>query len=86
MPHGVPDPEQRAELSRAIELVEGFVATLDDDQRTVFVLADLEGVPVPEIAAQLGVNLNTVYSRLRLARRRFERAIADAHAKEPRDG
>jgi RNA polymerase sigma-70 factor (ECF subfamily) len=77
LPVGVVDPEQRVVLARAAELVERFVASLDEDQRIVFVLADLEGTPVPEIAAALGVNVNTIYSRLRLARRRFEQAIAE---------
>jgi DNA-directed RNA polymerase specialized sigma24 family protein len=31
---------------------------------------------VPEIAEALGIKLNTVYSRLRLGRRQFERALA----------
>ena len=31
----------------------------------------------PEIAAALGADLNTVYGRLRLARKRFERAVVD---------
>jgi RNA polymerase sigma-70 factor (ECF subfamily) len=42
----------------------------------VFVLADVEGMTGPEIADALGIAVNTVYSRLRLARRDFERALA----------
>jgi RNA polymerase sigma-70 factor (ECF subfamily) len=75
VPTAAPDPERDIAAAQVIEQVERFLATLDDDQRIVFVLADIEGTPIPEIAAALGVNLNTVYSRLRLARRRFERAI-----------
>lgn len=58
-----------------IATVERFLAELDPDQRSVFVLAELEGHTAPEIAEMLGVKLNTVYSRLRLARVRFERAL-----------
>lgn len=67
-----------AELSRveAATFVERFLETLDPDQRAVFVLADVEGHSAVEIAALVGCNLNTVYSRLRLARRRFEQAVA----------
>lgn len=67
-----------AELSRveASSFVERFLAGLDDDQRAVFVLADIEGHSAVEIAAMVGTNVNTVYSRLRLARRRFEQAVA----------
>ncbi len=42
----------------------------------VFYLSDIEGLTAPEIATALDVNLNTVYGRLRLARKRFERALA----------
>lgn len=41
---------------------------LSEEQRTVFALAELEDMTVPEIATAIGVNVNTVYSRLRLAR------------------
>jgi RNA polymerase sigma-70 factor (ECF subfamily) len=67
-----------AELRRveAADFVEAFLATLDPDQRAVFVLADIEGHSAVEIAAMVGSNINTIYSRLRLARRRFEQALA----------
>jgi RNA polymerase sigma-70 factor (ECF subfamily) len=39
------------------------------------VLAELETLPAPEIAEALGINVNTVYSRLRTARRAFEAAV-----------
>ena len=58
-----------------IATVERFLAELDDDQRAVFMLAEIEGHTAPEIADMLRVKLNTVYSRLRLARARFERAL-----------
>jgi RNA polymerase sigma-70 factor (ECF subfamily) len=35
----------------------------------VFSLTELEDMTAPEIASALGVNVNTVYSRLRIARR-----------------
>jgi RNA polymerase sigma-70 factor (ECF subfamily) len=73
-----------AELSRveAASFVERFLATLDPDQRAVFVLADIEGHSAAEIAALVGSNVNTVYSRLRLARRRFEQAVATRRQEE----
>lgn len=45
---------------------------LPEPQRVIVVLGDLEGWTAPEIAEALGIKLNTVYSRLRLARRRME--------------
>jgi RNA polymerase sigma-70 factor (ECF subfamily) len=56
---------------------------LSDEQRAVFVLHELEGKSVPEIAAEIEVPLNTVYSRLRLARERFTTAVAHARRREP---
>ncbi len=44
------------------------LAALDDDRRAVFILHDLEGHTGPEIAAMLDIPVNTVHSRLRLAR------------------
>jgi RNA polymerase sigma-70 factor (ECF subfamily) len=70
----VADPEaiyaMRQELSHALD-------RLTDDKRSVFVMHDLEGMSAPEMAAILGVPVNTVYSRLRLARADFECAVAE---------
>ena len=43
-------------------------------RRAVFVMADIDDVPVPEIARALGIGVNTAYSRLRLAREDFRAA------------
>jgi RNA polymerase sigma-70 factor (ECF subfamily) len=48
---------------------------LDFDFRTVIVMHDLEGFDAPEIATQLGIPLNTVYSRLRRARVEFRTLV-----------
>jgi RNA polymerase sigma-70 factor, ECF subfamily len=85
VPASAPDPEERTAAHEAVAIVESFVASLDEDQRTVFVLVELEGTPMPEIARALGVNLNTLYSRLRLARRRFEQHLA-LHRGQPHHG
>lgn len=55
------DNEARAMLMKALD-------ALDLDRRAVFVMHELDEMPAPEIAAALAVPLNTVYSRLRLAR------------------
>lgn len=70
-------PRQEAELEAndARRLVRRALEGLDQDRRAVFVLCDLEGYKVPEIAELLEVPLNTAYSRLRLARRDFEAAV-----------
>ncbi|MEM6296897.1 MAG: sigma-70 family RNA polymerase sigma factor [Myxococcota bacterium] len=69
-------PDDAVAQREAAAWVEAFLRTLDPDQRAVFTLCDIEGLPAPEVAAATGTKLNTVYSRLRLARRRFERALA----------
>jgi RNA polymerase sigma-70 factor (ECF subfamily) len=76
------DPE--AELSRveAARVLDDLLEELDDSKRTVFVLADLEGVRVPEISRILGVNVRTIHSRLRLARERFGAALERRHARD----
>ena len=69
------DPE--AELSRAQDaaLIDRLLDELDESKRIVFVLAELEGLPAPEISRILGVNVRTVHSRLRLARQRFRMVL-----------
>jgi RNA polymerase sigma-70 factor (ECF subfamily) len=36
---------------------------------------DMEGISAPEIAEELAIPMNTVYSRVRLARQTFRKAI-----------
>jgi len=52
--------------------VDAVLAVLEPARREVFVMAELLEMSGPEIAAQLEIPLNTVYSRLRLARRELE--------------
>lgn len=64
-------PEQAFERAQACALVARFLDALDPHHREVFELVDIEGLRGPEVAALLGIELSAVYSRLRLARRRF---------------
>ena len=71
------------------KLLEGFLRTLDEDKRAVFVLAELEGHSGREIAQALHINANTAQSRLLglLAQRsypcRSRRSAAPASARAP---
>lgn len=47
---------------------------LDDEKRAIWVLAELEGFTVVEIAEGLEANVNTVYTRLRAARTQMRKA------------
>jgi RNA polymerase sigma-70 factor (ECF subfamily) len=66
----------------ATHLVDRLLEELDDAKRAVFVLAELEQMTAPEIALALGTPLNTVYSRLRLARQEFAAAAARHRARD----
>lgn len=52
--------------------VDAVLAVLEPKRREVFVMAELLEMTAPEIASQLEIPVNTVYSRLRLARRELE--------------
>lgn len=71
-----PGPEAQVETAQSLRRLAKLLDALDDDKREVFVLAELEQLSSPEIAELLGIKLNTVYSRLRAARREFEIALA----------
>lgn len=75
----IADPFERAD---AADLLHRLLDELDDDRRTAFVLADLEGLTAAEIAEELGVNANTIYSRIRTARKQIEDTIARYEAQE----
>ncbi len=45
-------------------------------------MAELEQMPMPEIAEALGINVNTAYARLRFARQEFEQALARHRARD----
>ncbi len=66
-----------ADLSRvqAAATVMAILEQIDEDKRIVFALVELEQLSVPEVAQMLRLNLNTAYSRLRLARAAFEAAV-----------
>jgi len=69
------DPHEQVSRAEAGRIVHRLLDELDDDKASVFALAELEGMSVPEIAEALGTNVNTTYARLRAARRDFERSL-----------
>lgn len=69
------EPDEVVRRQQAAALVEVFLAQLKPEQREVFELMDIEGMSAPEVAESLGVGVNVVYSRLRLARRHFTRFL-----------
>ncbi|MFL5305250.1 MAG: RNA polymerase sigma factor [Polyangia bacterium] len=69
-------PHERAAKREAARLIDEFLQGLNEDQRDVFVLSELEQLTAPQVATILGAPLNTIYSRLRLARVAFAKAAA----------
>jgi RNA polymerase sigma-70 factor, ECF subfamily len=74
------DPAHANELRETVRLLHELLGQLDDARREVFVLAELEQLSAPEIADVLQLNLNTVYARLRSARKAFDAALARSRA------
>ncbi len=68
-------PLSELEASRKRQLVARALDKLPYDGRVVFVMHELEGHSVPEISTALGVPVNTLYTRLRTARRKFTDAV-----------
>jgi RNA polymerase sigma factor (sigma-70 family) len=65
-------PHDELAKRQAVEVLYRLLDQLEPAKRTVFVMADLEQMSAPEIASVLDVPLNTVYSRLRVARQEFD--------------
>jgi RNA polymerase sigma-70 factor, ECF subfamily len=72
---GDPDPLQRAANAQAASFVEQFLQKLDTKKREVFLLAMIEEMTIPEVAAALSIPLNTAYTRFRRVRAEFQRAL-----------
>ncbi|MEO8185414.1 MAG: sigma-70 family RNA polymerase sigma factor [Deltaproteobacteria bacterium] len=70
------EPERSAQQSEALRQLLGLLDRLDENKREAFVLAELEGLTAPEIAEILGMNVNTIYARIRAARRALEAIVA----------
>lgn len=83
-PCAAADPAASAEDREAVRVLHALLDELDDEKREVFVLAELEELTAPEIADALTLNVNTVYARVRAARKAFEQAVARHRARENR--
>jgi RNA polymerase sigma factor (sigma-70 family) len=68
-----PSPEQLFQQAEAVRTLQSVLSRMKPKQRMVFVLFELEELSLEEIAAVVGVGLQTIKSRLRQARAQFER-------------
>lgn len=64
----------------AATMLASMLEQLDEAQRLVFVLVEIEGMTAVEVAESLGANVNTVYSRIRSAKKRMQALAEKAKA------
>lgn len=69
------DPLAAVESEEAVQELYAILGQMREERREIFVLAELEQLSAPEIAEALHMNVNTVYFRLRSARREFEQIL-----------
>jgi RNA polymerase sigma-70 factor (ECF subfamily) len=69
-------PEEQSAARQRVALLHSILTELSDEQRAVFVLAELEQFRITEIAELLGININTAYARHRAARKLFATLLA----------
>lgn len=76
----VTTPQDELLRAEALEVLYRVLDELSPERRATFVMAELEELSAPEIAEAMDVPVNTVYSRLRLARQDFEAALKRVRA------
>lgn len=69
------NPAEEAEQREALAILGEALDKIDDEKRAVLVLSDIDELTAPEIADITGTPLNTVYTRLRRARRELSQAL-----------
>lgn len=77
LPHPTSGLEEREDKA----LFEAALDSMTLEQRAVFVLFELVGMTGPDLAETLEIPLPTAYSRLRLAREAFRRAVVRESAR-----
>ncbi|MGZ6142221.1 MAG: RNA polymerase sigma factor [Myxococcales bacterium] len=86
------DPARGAESARLRPVLQKALLGLPAEQREVFILREQAGIPFKEIAEMVGVNENTVKSRMRYALEGLRKALlaagvdAETSAEEPAPG
>ncbi len=77
-------PNAELEKAESLRLLEQLLGEIEESKREVLVLAELEEMTAPEIGELLGTNVNTIYARLRAARKDFEAAYTRYRARTAR--
>jgi RNA polymerase sigma-70 factor (ECF subfamily) len=79
VPAHAPDPETLRAGQEAWALVQRFANTLDEQRRAIFVCNLLEHLSAAETAEATGVDVATVYKRVRSLRRALEQWLNAQH-------
>jgi RNA polymerase sigma-70 factor (ECF subfamily) len=72
------DPSEQLQAARDRARLDRALSRLDEDKRNVFVLFELEGLEMREVAQIVGCPVNTAYSRLYAARELVQRYVLNA--------
>jgi RNA polymerase sigma-70 factor (ECF subfamily) len=78
-----PPADQRLEDERNRALLERALSGLTLERRAILILHDVDGHSMPEIAEVFPLPLNTLYSRLRLARADLQREFQRCQKERP---
>ena len=78
------DPAAEVERRAAVQLVSALLEKMSEAHREVFVLYELEQLTTREIAELTRTNENTVQTRLKAARRTFQRGLERHRASNAR--
>jgi RNA polymerase sigma-70 factor (ECF subfamily) len=84
-PSVAPASSEALEGKAALELLDALLAKMTKEQREVFILHEIEQMSGAEIADLTSANENTVWTRLRAARRIFQEGVARQRARHARE-
>ncbi|WP_437530381.1 RNA polymerase sigma factor [Sorangium sp. So ce726] len=77
------DAERRVAQAETQRIVRELIQRIERERRAVFVLYDLEGSDMRDIAQALQIPVNTAWDRLRRARSEFTAAVKRLTARDP---
>ncbi|WP_437278900.1 sigma-70 family RNA polymerase sigma factor [Sorangium sp. So ce375] len=77
------DAERRVAQAETQRIVRELIQRIERERRAVFVLYDLEGSDMRDIAQALQIPVNTAWDRLRRARSEFTAAVKRLSARDP---
>jgi RNA polymerase sigma-70 factor (ECF subfamily) len=78
----VADEPTRDDLQQLFACMSTMVDDLEEPYRSTFVRSEFDGIPMPQIAAELGMSVSGVKSRVQRARARVRTALLDCCALE----